>query len=53
MVPTSNRSKTPFSELKALLRKAAKRTVDGPWDRIGAVLQEFTPQECKNFFADT
>jgi hypothetical protein len=44
MAPTSNRSKAPFSELKALLRNAAKRTVDGPWDRIGAVFQEFMPR---------
>jgi hypothetical protein len=37
--------------LKALLRKAAERTGDALWDRIGALIKEFTPQECANFFA--
>jgi hypothetical protein len=40
-----------FSKLKALLRKAAERTVDALWDRIGALLQDFAPNECANFFA--
>jgi hypothetical protein len=40
-----------FSKLKALLRKAAERTVDALWDRIGSLLHEFTPKECANFFA--
>jgi hypothetical protein len=41
----------PFSKLKALLRKAAERTREGLWHRIGAVLPAFSPQECANFFA--
>jgi hypothetical protein len=32
------------------LRKAAERSVDAQWHRIGALLEEFTPQECANFF---
>ncbi len=40
-----------FSKLKALLRKAAERTLDDLWDRIGALLPAFTPTECANFFA--
>lgn len=39
-----------FSKLKALLRKAAERTVGALWDRIGQVLEAFTPQECANYF---
>jgi transposase len=49
--PDFNPIEKAFSKLKALLRKAAERTVDALWDRIGALLQEFTPQECANFFA--
>jgi len=49
--PDFNPIENAFSKLKALLRKAAERTVDALWDRIGALLREFTPQECANFFA--
>ena len=37
--------------MKALLRKAAERTIDALWDRIGTVLNAFTPDECANYFA--
>ena len=49
--PDFNPIENAFSKLKALLRKAAERTVDALWDRIGALLGEFSPQECANFFA--
>ena len=39
-----------FAKLKALLRKAAERTVDALWDTIGQTLDTFTPQECINYF---
>jgi transposase len=39
-----------FSKLKALLRKAAERTVDDLWERIGKLLYEFTESECQNYF---
>ncbi len=48
--PDLNPIELAFSKLKALLRKAAERTVDGLWDRIGQVLDDFTPQECANYF---
>jgi transposase len=51
--PDFNPIEKAFSKLKALLRKAAERTVDALWDRIGALLNDFTPQECANFFAAT
>ncbi|MGA9600251.1 MAG: IS630 family transposase, partial [Methylocystis sp.] len=28
-----------------------ERSVDALWSRIGALLNEFAPQECANFFA--
>ncbi|MGZ9409866.1 MAG: IS630 family transposase [Methylocystis sp.] len=49
--PDFNPIENAFSKLKALLRKAAERTVEGLWDTIGALLPGFTPQECANFFA--
>ncbi len=49
--PDFNPIEMAFSKLKALLRKAAERTVDALRDRIGALLQDFAPNECANFFA--
>lgn len=49
--PDFNPIENAFSKLKALLRKAAERTVEGLWQRIGALLSTFTPKECANFFA--
>ena len=49
--PDFNPIEKAFSKLKALLRKAAERSVDALGNRIGALLQEFTPNECANFFA--
>lgn len=48
--PDLNPIELAFAKLKALLRKAAERTMGGLWDRIGAVLDAFTPQECANYF---
>jgi transposase len=39
-----------FSKLKALLRKAAKRSIDALWKEIGDLLNAVTPGECSNFF---
>lgn len=49
--PDFNPIEKAFSKLKALLHKAAERSVDALWNRIGALLNEFTPTECANFFA--
>lgn len=38
-----------FAKLKAGLRKAAERTVDSLWQRIGTLLDKITPQECQNY----
>ena len=40
-----------FSKLKALLRKAAKRSIDALWTEIADLLNLITPAECSNFFA--
>jgi len=37
-----------FAKLKALLRKAAKRSVESLWATIGEFLPRFFPQECSN-----
>ncbi len=49
--PDLNPIENAFANLKALLRKAAERTVDRLWRRIGLLLDAFTPQECANYFA--
>ena len=48
--PDLNPIEMAFAKLKALLRKAAERTVGALWDRIGIVLDAFTPEECANYF---
>jgi transposase len=48
--PDFNPIEKLFSKLKALLRKAAKRTVDALWTEIGNLLNTLTPRECSNFF---
>jgi transposase len=50
--PDLNPIEQVFAKLKTLLRKAAERTVEAVWKRIGALLQAFTPQECANYFAN-
>ena len=49
--PDFNPIEMAFSKLKALLRKAAERTVDGLSTAIGRFVDLFTPQECANYFA--
>jgi hypothetical protein len=40
-----------FAKLKALLRKAAARTVEDLWQVIASALDAFTPQECGHYLA--
>ena len=49
--PDFNPIENAFAKLKALLRKAGERTVDGLWNAIGSIIDQFTPAECRNFFA--
>ena len=48
--PDLNPIEMAFSKLKAHLRKAAERSVDALWNRIGLILDDFSPTECANFF---
>ncbi|MGA8949168.1 MAG: IS630 family transposase [Xanthobacteraceae bacterium] len=50
--PDLNPIEQVFAKLKTLLRKAAERTVEATWRRIGALLQAFSPAECANYFAN-
>jgi transposase len=47
--PDLNPIEQVFAKLKALLRKAAERTVEAKWRRIGSLLDGVTPQECANY----
>ena len=49
--PDFNPIEMAFSKLKALLRKAAERTVEGLWSAIGRLIDTLRPSECANFFA--
>ena len=49
--PDFNPIEKAFAKLKALLRKAAERTVEGLWTAIGRFIDLFTPAECANYFA--
>jgi len=48
--PDFNPIENAFAKLKALLRKAAERTVQGLWAAIGRLIDLFTPRECANYF---
>jgi transposase len=49
--PDFNPIEMAFAKLKALLREAAVRTVDGLWNAIGKRADCFTTQECTNYFS--
>jgi len=46
-----NTIENAFAKLKALLRKAAKRTVAALWNAIGSLIDAFAPSECANYLA--
>ena len=47
--PDLNPIEQVIAKLKHLLRKAAERTKDAVWRRIGSLLEQFIPQECRNY----
>ena len=49
--PDFNPIENAFAKLKALLRRAAARTLDELWLVIGDSLDAFSPSECANYFA--
>ena len=48
--PDLNPIEMVFAKLKTLLRKAAERTRDALWEKIGEVVGAFSAQECANYF---
>ena len=50
--PDLNPIEQAFAKLKTLLRKAAERTVEATWKRIGELLHTFTPKECANYLTN-
>lgn len=49
--PDLNPIEMMFAKLKTLLRKANERSIAAVWNRIGALLSEFSPSECANYLA--
>lgn len=50
--PDLNPIEQVFAKLKHLLRKAAERTLEATWKRIGALLDCFSPDECQAYLAN-
>jgi transposase len=48
--PDFNPIENAFAKLKALLRRAAARTIPDLWDAIRDALPQLTPDECANYF---
>jgi len=51
--PDLNPIEQVFAKLKLLLRKAAERTVEATWQRIGTLLDAFPPKECANYLTNS
>ena len=50
--PDLNPIEQVFAKLKHLLRKAAERTLEATWKRIGTLLDCFSPNECQAYLAN-
>jgi transposase len=48
--PDMNPIEMAFAKLKAALRKAARRTLEGIQEATATALDSFTPRQCLNFF---
>ena len=51
--PDLNPIEQVFAKLKLLLRKAAERSVEATWQRIGTLLDAFPPDECANYLKNS
>lgn len=51
--PDLNPIEQAFSKIKTLMKKAAERTVEAVWKRLGKLLDTVTPQECANYFKNS
>lgn len=47
--PDLNPIEMVFAKLKHLLRKAGERTREGLWNRIGRLIDDFPPGQCRNY----
>jgi hypothetical protein len=47
--PSTPSIEQAIAKLKHLLRKAAERTIETSWRKVGSLLDHFTPQECENY----
>jgi len=50
--PDLNPIEQVFSKLKHFLRRAAERTIDDTWRRVGDLLDLFQPAECNNYLVN-
>jgi transposase len=48
--PDLNPIENAFAKVKAALRKAAERSTEALWNRIGEIIHTYTPRECANYF---
>jgi transposase len=51
--PDLNPIEQVFAKLKHLMRKAAERTTEATWKRIGSLLDAFSSQECANYLVNS
>jgi transposase len=51
--PDLNPIEQAFAKLKAGLRKVGARTRDALWSTIGRLLDGFSPDECRNYLANS
>ena len=51
--PDLNPIEQAFAKLKALLRKAAERSVESLWTTVRDLLGRFSPAECRNYLANS
>lgn len=51
--PDLNPIEQVFAKLKHLMRNAAPRTVEDTWQRVGELLDLFSPQECANYLKNS
>lgn len=48
--PDLNPIEQVFAKLKHCMRKAAERTKEATWRRVGTLLESFSPTECQAYF---
>jgi len=51
--PDLNPIEQVFAKLKHLMRKAAERSHEATWRRIGSLLHAFSPTECRNYLRNS